>query len=42
MCLYCSQGDFTAIVDLEEGKHEYKFFVDGQWMHDPTEVRSGL
>lgn len=34
----CSHGDFTAIVDLHEGRHEYKFFVDGQWLHDPNEV----
>ncbi len=34
----CSQGDFTAIVDLAEGRHEYKFFVDGQWVHDSNEV----
>ena len=33
-----SQGDFTAIVDLVEGRHEYKFFVDGQWVHDHNEV----
>ena len=33
-----SQGDFTAIVDLSEGRYEYKFFVDGQWLHDPNEV----
>jgi 5'-AMP-activated protein kinase regulatory beta subunit len=32
-----SHGDFTAIVDLPEGRHEYKFFVDGQWLHDPKE-----
>ena len=38
----CSQGDFTAIVDLPEGRHEYKFFVDGQWLHDPNEVSSML
>ena len=25
-------------MDLEEGRHEYKFFVDGQWLHDPNEV----
>ena len=34
----CSHGDFTAIVDLPAGRHEYKFFVDGQWLHDPNEV----
>ena len=33
-----SQGDFTAIVDLPEGEHEYKFFVDGEWLHNPDEV----
>ncbi len=38
VCVSRSQGDFTAIVDLGEGLYEYKFFVDGQWMHDPTEV----
>jgi len=32
-----SHGDFVTIVDLAEGEHEYKFLVDGQWMHDPTE-----
>lgn len=38
--LYCtsSQGDFTAIVDLPEGEHEYKFYVDGGWLHNPDEV----
>ena len=35
----CSQGDFTVIVDLVKGRHEYKFFVDGEWLHDPDEVR---
>jgi len=24
-------------VDLPAGRHEYKFFVDGQWLHDPNE-----
>ena len=33
-----SQGDFTAIVDLPEGDHEYKFYVDGEWLHNPDEV----
>lgn len=37
--LVCSQGDFTVIVDLVKGRHEYKFFVDGQWRHDTNEVR---
>ncbi|XP_059401181.1 5'-AMP-activated protein kinase subunit beta-1-like isoform X1 [Carassius carassius] len=32
-----SQNNFVAIVDLPEGEHQYKFFVDGQWTHDPAE-----
>ena len=35
-----SHGDFTAIVELPEGRHEYKFFVDGQWLHDPSSEKS--
>uniref|UniRef100_A0A673KXZ7 5'-AMP-activated protein kinase subunit beta-2-like n=1 Tax=Sinocyclocheilus rhinocerous TaxID=307959 RepID=A0A673KXZ7_9TELE len=33
-----SHNDFVAILDLPEGEHQYKFFVDGQWLHDPSEV----
>uniref|UniRef100_W5M045 5'-AMP-activated protein kinase subunit beta-1 n=1 Tax=Lepisosteus oculatus TaxID=7918 RepID=W5M045_LEPOC len=32
-----SQNNFVAIVDLPEGEHQYKFYVDGQWTHDPSE-----
>ncbi|XP_054837246.1 5'-AMP-activated protein kinase subunit beta-2 [Eublepharis macularius] len=32
-----SHNDFVAILDLPEGEHQYKFFVDGQWVHDPNE-----
>lgn len=32
-----SHGDFVTIVDLPEGTHQYKFLVDGEWQHDPTE-----
>lgn len=32
-----SHGDFVTIVDLPEGEHQYKFLVDGEWMHDPSE-----
>ncbi|XP_062617839.1 5'-AMP-activated protein kinase subunit beta-1-like isoform X4 [Saccostrea cucullata] len=32
-----SHGDFTTIVDLPEGDHQYKFFVDGQWVHNTEE-----
>ena len=28
---------WVIIIDLEEGEHEYKFRVDGQWMHNPRE-----
>ncbi|KAL5289088.1 PRKAB2 family protein [Megaselia abdita] len=30
-----SHKDFVTIVDLPEGDHQYKFFVDGEWRHDP-------
>nr|XP_033771707.1 5'-AMP-activated protein kinase subunit beta-2 isoform X1 [Geotrypetes seraphini]XP_033771708.1 5'-AMP-activated protein kinase subunit beta-2 isoform X1 [Geotrypetes seraphini]XP_033771709.1 5'-AMP-activated protein kinase subunit beta-2 isoform X1 [Geotrypetes seraphini] len=32
-----SHNDFVAVLDLPEGEHQYKFFVDGQWVHDPSE-----
>ncbi|OQV11526.1 5'-AMP-activated protein kinase subunit beta-1 [Hypsibius exemplaris] len=32
-----SQNDFVTILDLPEGQHEYKFFVDGQWVLDPDQ-----
>lgn len=32
-----SEKDFVAIVDLPEGEHEYKFFVDGEWKTNPQE-----
>ncbi len=35
-----SQGDLTAIVELPLGNYEYKFVADGQWVHDPNEVRT--
>nr|BAM18690.1 5-AMP-activated protein kinase [Papilio xuthus] len=30
-----SHGDFVTIIDLPEGEHQYKYFVDGEWRHDP-------
>ena len=36
--LYSSQGDLSTIVELPEGPHQYKFFVDGGWVHDPNEA----
>lgn len=35
-----SHGDFVTIIDLPEGEHQYKYFVDGEWRHDPTVVCS--
>nr|XP_025043532.1 5'-AMP-activated protein kinase subunit beta-1 [Pelodiscus sinensis] len=32
-----SHNNFVAILDLPEGEHQYKFYVDGQWTHDPSE-----
>lgn len=29
------QGNWTADVELSQGKYEYKFFVDGIWQNDP-------
>ena len=37
---FCSQGEFSAIIELPEGEHEYKFCVDGRWIHDPNAVSS--
>nr|ACO15240.1 5-AMP-activated protein kinase subunit beta-1 [Caligus clemensi] len=31
-----SSKDFTALAELHEGDHEYKFLVDGQWLTDPN------
>jgi len=32
-----SHGDFSTIIELPEGEHQYKFFVDGDWAHDPKQ-----
>uniref|UniRef100_A0A023G4I0 5'-AMP-activated protein kinase subunit beta-1 n=1 Tax=Amblyomma triste TaxID=251400 RepID=A0A023G4I0_AMBTT len=32
-----SHGDFVVILDVPEGDHQYKFMVDGQWVHDQNE-----
>ncbi|XP_046849132.1 5'-AMP-activated protein kinase subunit beta-2-like isoform X3 [Xenia sp. Carnegie-2017] len=34
--LHGSNGEFFTIIELHEGDHEYKFFVDGHWVHDPN------
>jgi len=37
-----SHSDFYTIVDLEEGVHEYMYFVDGQWKHDLKESKKDI
>ncbi|XP_021357013.1 5'-AMP-activated protein kinase subunit beta-2-like isoform X1 [Mizuhopecten yessoensis] len=32
-----SHGNFITILDLPEGEHQYKFHVDGQWIHGGEE-----
>jgi len=31
-----SQGNWQAKVSLKPGRYEYKFFVDGSWVNDPS------
>ena len=35
---FSDRGEFSATLELPEGRHEYKFIVDGEWMHDPDVV----
>ncbi|KAF7263687.1 5'-AMP-activated protein kinase subunit beta-1 [Rhynchophorus ferrugineus] len=30
-----SHGDFVAIVELPEGEHQFRYYVDGEWKNDP-------
>lgn len=30
-----SKGNWIAKVNLNPGRYEYKFFVDGSWFNDP-------
>ena len=32
-----SSSCFVTIIELPLGNHEYKFVVDGDWTHDPTQ-----
>ncbi|CAI5454429.1 unnamed protein product [Caenorhabditis angaria] len=36
-----STSDFCTIVELEPGKHEYKFMVDGKWVVDDNQEKTG-
>lgn len=31
-----SKGNWAAKVSLKPGRYEYKFFVDGAWLNDPS------
>ncbi|MDD4900462.1 MAG: glycogen-binding domain-containing protein [Candidatus Omnitrophica bacterium] len=31
-----TRGNWSVKVNLKPGKYEYKFFVDGQWVNDPS------
>jgi hypothetical protein len=31
----CEDGHWEAVVELEPGRYQYKFIVDGQWICDP-------
>lgn len=31
-----SNGEFATIIELPEGEHQFKFYVDGLWIHDPN------
>ncbi|MCL5097979.1 MAG: hypothetical protein M1608_10725 [Candidatus Omnitrophica bacterium] len=35
-----SGGRWEATVPLPQGSYQYKFVVDGQWMHDPEAPRN--
>lgn len=32
-----SGGEFTTIIELPKGEHEFKYLVDGHWIHDPSQ-----
>jgi len=34
----CSQGEFYTVVEVPEGTHQYKYYVDGDWACHPNEV----
>ena len=37
-----SNGEFETILELPEGDHEFKYLVDGKWVHDPNLVSFSL
>ncbi len=38
LSLFNSHHNFVAVIDLPEGEHQYKFYVDGNWILDPKVV----
>jgi len=36
--VFFSQGEFTTIIELAEGTHEFKYLVDGSWKTAANEV----
>jgi len=32
-------GEWSAMVSVDEGEHQYKFWVDGNWYTDPKADR---
>ena len=34
-----SNGEFLTIIDLPEGTHQYRFYVDGNWAYEQSEVK---
>ncbi|XP_057306944.1 5'-AMP-activated protein kinase subunit beta-2-like isoform X1 [Hydractinia symbiolongicarpus] len=32
-----SGGEFAAIIELPRGTHQFKYLVDGNWIHDPNQ-----
>jgi 1,4-alpha-glucan branching enzyme len=34
-----TKGNWAVKVDLNPGKYEYKFFIDGSWMIDPCSAK---
>ncbi|VIO89944.1 Uncharacterized protein BM_BM4434 [Brugia malayi] len=35
-----STQDFSTIINLNPGKHEYKFFIDGKWVVDENAAKT--
>jgi hypothetical protein len=38
LCKFYSEGEFYTVLSVPEGTHQYKYFVDGEWVCHPNEV----